>query len=77
MCAYFIWGGSLPAAFLAGLVGGLADIGYFVFLDLGDYVNFVPGTVMTIFSASAVLLSAWAWLTTRNTAEATTGARTA
>ncbi len=30
--------------------------------DLGHFVNFVPGTVMTIFSGSAIVLSAWAWL---------------
>lgn len=63
--AYFIWRSSMRAAFLAGLVGGLADVGYFVFLDLGGYVNFFPGTVMTIFSATAILLSAWVWFATR------------
>jgi hypothetical protein len=69
VCAYFIWRRSMPAAFLAGLVGGLADIGYFVFLDLGGYVKFFPGTVMTIFSASAIVLSAWVWLSNRDAAE--------
>ena len=69
VCAYFIWRRSMRAAFLAGLVGGLADIGYFVFLDLGGYVNFVPGTVMTIFSASAILLTAWVWISGRDAAE--------
>ena len=42
---------------LAALVGGLADVGYFVFLDLGGYVNFFPGTLMTIFSATAIVTS--------------------
>ncbi len=65
ICAFFIWRRSLAAAGLAALVGGFADIGYFVFLDLGGHVNFVPGTVMTIFSASAILLSGWAWWQTR------------
>ncbi len=69
VCAYFIWRRSMPAAFLAGLVGGLADVGYFVFLDLGGYVNFVPGTVMTLFSATAILLSGWVWLSNRDAAE--------
>ncbi|MEM7287175.1 MAG: hypothetical protein AAF480_12545 [Actinomycetota bacterium] len=55
ICAAFIWRGSMPAAFLAALVGGLADVGYFVFLDLGGHVNFVPGTVMTIVSATAII----------------------
>ena len=69
VCAYFIWRRSMRAAFLAGLVGGLADIGYFVFLDLGGYVKFVPGTVMTIFSASAIVLSAWVGMSNRDAAE--------
>lgn len=55
--AWFIWRRSLQAVLLAALVGGLADIGYFLFLDLGGYVNFVPGTVMTIFSATAIISS--------------------
>ncbi|MEM7418036.1 MAG: hypothetical protein AAF389_21280 [Gemmatimonadota bacterium] len=55
--APYIWRGSATAIFIAAMVGGLADIGYFVFLDLGGYVRFVPGTLMTVFSASAILLS--------------------
>ena len=69
ICAYFIWRRSMRAAFLAGLVGGLADVGYFVFLDLGGYVNFVPGTLMTIFSGSAIVLTAWVWYSARDAAE--------
>ena len=49
MCAWFIWRRSLVAVLLAALVGGFADIGYFIFLDLGGYVKFLPGTLMTIF----------------------------
>ena len=52
-----IWRGSATAIFIAAMVGGLADIGYFVFLDLGGYVRFVPGTLMTLFSGSAIVLS--------------------
>lgn len=55
--AGFIWGGSFTFIWLSALVGGLADVGYFVFIDLGGYNNFVPGTVMTIISASAIVLS--------------------
>ena len=54
----FIWRGSRNALWLAALVGGLADIGYFVFLDLGGFVKFVPGTLMTIVSGTAIVLSA-------------------
>ena len=30
-------------------------------------VHFFPGRLMTLFSASAILLSGWVWLTNRNT----------
>lgn len=66
VASVFIWRHhSMPAAFIAGLVGGLADVGYFVFMDLGGFVHFFPGTVMTIFSASAILLSLWVWISAR------------
>ena len=57
IAAFFIWKGNKHAIFLAALTGGLADLGYFLFLDLGGYVNFVPGTVMTLISSAAILLS--------------------
>ena len=60
VCFWFVWRRSALAVFLAALVGGLADVGYFLFLDLGGFVNFVPGTLMTIFSGSAILLSVFA-----------------
>jgi len=59
--AFCIWRGSVTAMFFAGLVGGLADVGYFVFLDLGGFVNFVPGTIMTLVSSSAIILSLGAY----------------
>ncbi len=55
--AVFIWRKNPQAIFLNALVGGLADLGYFLFLDLGGFVKFVPGTVMTLISASAIILS--------------------
>ena len=55
--AFFIWKGNKNAIFLAAICGGLADLGYFLFLDLGGHVNFVPGTVMTLVSGAAILLS--------------------
>ena len=55
--AFFIWKGNKFAIFLAAICGGLADLGYFLFLDLGGFVNFVPGSVMTLVSGSAILLS--------------------
>lgn len=55
--AFFIWKGNKNAVFLAALCGGLADLGYFIFLDLGGFVYFVPGTIMTLISSAAILLS--------------------
>ncbi len=60
ICAFYVWKGNKNAIFLAAITGGLADLGYFLFMDLGGYVNFVPGTVMTIVSASAIILSFYA-----------------
>lgn len=54
--ASFVWKGNKNAVFLATLTGGLADLGYFLFLDLGGFVNFVPGTIMTLISSAAILL---------------------
>ena len=61
ICAFLIWRRNGNAIFLAALTGGLADVGYFLFMDLGGYVNFVPGTVMTLVSASAIILSFYAY----------------
>lgn len=60
VAAFFVWKGNRNAIYLAAITGGLADVGYFLFMDLGGYVNFVPGTVMTIVSASAIILSFYA-----------------
>ncbi|MEO0495517.1 MAG: hypothetical protein AAF081_19085 [Actinomycetota bacterium] len=67
IAAVYIVRGSWNALGLAALVGGMADIGYFLFLDLGGHVNFVPGTVMTIVSATAIILSGWIWSQARTT----------
>lgn len=61
--AGFIWRGSLTAIWVTGMVGGMADLGYLLFVDLPGYVHFFPGTVMTLVSGSAILLSFWVWLT--------------
>ena len=55
--APFVWRRSATAIFVVAMVGGLADLGYFLFLDLGGYVNFLPGTVMTLVSSTAIVLS--------------------
>ena len=65
ICAFFIWKGNKNAIFLAAICGGLADLGYFLFMDLGGYVNFVPGTVMTLVSSAAIVLSFVAYFKTK------------
>ena len=57
--AVFIWRASRTAIWVTALIGGMADLGYLQFVDLPGYVNFVPGTVMTLVSGSAILLSFW------------------
>jgi hypothetical protein len=66
MSAFFVWKGNRNAIFLAAITGGLADLGYFLFLDLGGFVHFVPGTVMTIVSSLAIILSFYVHFKTRN-----------
>lgn len=61
VCAPSVWQGKGWPIFIAALVGGFADLGYFLFLDLGGFVNFVPGTIMTLVSATAIVASAWAY----------------
>lgn len=63
--AVFIWRGSMTAIWVTALVGGMADVGYFLFVDLPGYANFVPGTLMTIISATAIVLSFSVWFTNR------------
>lgn len=64
--AFFVWKGNRNAIFLPAITGGLADLGYFLFMDLGGFVNFVPGTVMTIVSSLAIILSFYVYFKTRN-----------
>ena len=64
--AFYIWKGNKNAIFLAAITGGLADLGYFLFLDLGGYVKFVPGTIMTLISALAIITSFYYYFKNRN-----------
>ena len=66
--AFYVWKGNRNGIFLAALTGGLADLGYFLFMDLGGFVNFVPGTLMTIVSASAIILSFYAYYSNKKVA---------
>lgn len=60
--ALFVWRHNATAVFLNALVGGMLDVGYLVFVDLPGYANFVPGTMMTLVSGSAIFLSVYAYL---------------
>ncbi len=62
----FIWRGNVTAIWVTGMVGGLADLGYLLLVDIPGYVNFLPGTLMTFVSGSAILLSFWVWLSNRS-----------
>ena len=66
--AVFIWRKNLTAVWVTGMIGGLLDFGYLIFVDVPGFVNFVPGTVMTFISGSAIVLSFWVWLTNRSSA---------
>ena len=60
IASIYVWKGNRNAILLAAIVGGLADLGYFLFMDLGGYVTFFPGTLMTIIALSAILSSFYA-----------------
>lgn len=60
--AVFIWRENITAIWVTAMVGGLADLGYLFFVDIPGHVNFLPGTLMTIVSGSATVLSFWVWL---------------
>ncbi|MEM1412790.1 MAG: hypothetical protein AAGH19_10580 [Pseudomonadota bacterium] len=62
--AVFIWRANRTAIWVTALIGGMADLGYLLFVDLPGYVNFVPGTVMTLVSGSAILLTFWVLFST-------------
>ena len=67
--AVLIWRGNRTAIWVTAMVGGLADLGYLLFLDLPGYVNAVPGTIMTVVSATAIVLSGWVRLQQRRVDE--------
>ncbi len=65
----FVWRGSVTAIFVSALAGGCADLGYFLFIDLGGYNLFVPGTVMTLICATAIASSFWAYFQSSDAGE--------
>ncbi|MEL6946366.1 MAG: hypothetical protein AAFO73_01855 [Pseudomonadota bacterium] len=63
-----VWQANMTWIWVTAMLGGLFDVGYFVYMDLGGYTNFFPGTVMTVISAAAVLLSGFVFMKNRQTA---------
>ena len=62
-----IWRRNMTAIWVSAMVGGLADLGYLVFVDVGGFATFFPGTLMTLIAGSAMVLGAWVWLSQRKT----------
>jgi len=44
------------------MMGGMADIGYLIFIEFVGYVNVFPRTLMTLVPASAIILVLWVWI---------------
>ena len=63
IAAIYVWKANPLAIATIVVVGGLADLGYFVFLDLGGFAE-PPGPQMTYIMATAIALSAYAYLST-------------
>ena len=55
----WVWRQNVSAAALCAIIGGLGDIGYFLFIDLGG-LAVPPGPQMTWIAAAAIALSAYA-----------------
>ncbi len=56
-----IWRRSAVAVIMTAIVGGAADAGYFMFVDLGGFAA-PPGPQMTWISAAAILLSMFVYI---------------
>jgi len=64
-----VWRRNMTAIWVSAMVGGLADLGYLVFVDFGGFATFVPGTLMTLVAGSAILLGGWVWLAQHKNSE--------
>ena len=60
IAGFYVWKGNKNAILLAAIIGGLADFGYFLFMDLGGYVTFFPGKLMTYIALAAIFTSFYA-----------------
>ena len=66
----FIWRKNAIAIWLAALVGGLGDFGYFIFIDLAD-LAIPPGPQMTWISGLAIILSLYVYFKTNKLVDLT------
>lgn len=60
-----IWRRNMVAIWVTSMVGGLADLGYLIFVDFPGYATFFPGTLMTLIAGSAIVIGGWVWLAQR------------
>ena len=56
VASFYVWKKHTIAIFTCILLGGLADLGYFVFVDLPGYAS-SPGPEMTYIMATAIVLA--------------------
>ena len=63
-----IWKRNPLAIWLAALVGGFGDLGYFMFIDLPD-LAIPPGPQMTWISGLAIILSLYVYFRTNKLAD--------
>ena len=63
--AVFIWRKNTTAIFVTAMVGGLVDMAYFLFIDLGGLANFLLGGLMTYVSATAIIFIFYAYFKKR------------
>ena len=56
----YIWKQNIPAIFATAIIGGLADVGYFVFIDFAG-LALPPGPQMTYICGAAIVLSVYAF----------------
>jgi hypothetical protein len=50
------WRRNMTSIWVTSMVGGLADMGYLIFVDFPGYGTFIPGTLMTLIAGSAIFL---------------------
>ena len=64
----FVWKKNSLAIFLCALIGGLGDLGYFLFIDLEGLAT-PPGPQMTWISGLAIILSFYVYFNTNKLAD--------